>query len=373
MRSTRKWWVLLAAACWLASRTQGVPNASFEEGTDAPAGWQLEGAGAWLDRDGDHYVTVTGTGENSGYWRTTEPVLAPDTLYRIRFSAEARGSGGVVIGGPSFCNRDSPPAPGWQERGFVFRSPGPERTEGAFLRFGQWYVRGVVGIDDVRLSPTEPVHRRTGDVVLGEGEWLDGAEYGFEAPLGGEGSNDSRPLHRFTAGFNTNRWVLGPGDEVVYRHEVPGASQLGARVEMNCTYHTRGAGVLEASWDGSEWHRLARFDGLGAVRADLPAGLLPAETVYVRIMAADEASGEPGSFQVSRYGYVARLGTEFAHVEGATLYPDVTQRDAGLKVAILSAGEGLALSVRNAPSRLRPDGPPNPRSGCRQARPRRYR
>ncbi len=360
--------VLIAAALALcAAGARGVPNGSFESGGDAPEGWRLEGNGSWQEGPGGRWASVTGSGEDSSYWRTTDYALEPNALYRISFRAAAgEATGGCLISGPSFSNRDFPVEPGWHEHSFVFVTPDARQVAEAFVRLGQWHVTGEAGFDDVRLSPTQPVHRSRGGLQLGEGEVIEGRAYAFEAPLGSEGSNYSRPLHSFSAGFNSDRWTFAAGSEVVYRHGIPGAAQQSASVDVNCNYHTQGSGVVEASTDGANWVQLARFDGVASVHAEVPPTLLPAETVYVRLrsVGGDEAAGAPpGSFQISRYRYATHLGADVGDLVGGTAYPEVEQPARDARVSILSgpgpaglADDACRLKVANLraePRRLR--------------------
>lgn len=365
------WWLVLmlasvAASLQAAAAAPGgaeaegpsLPNGGFEEGTDVPTGWRLEGTGAWQTSDAGHFVSVTGSGEDTSYWRTGDLAFAPGALCRLRFRYSAEGaSGGCVIAGPGFCNRDFPVGAGWQEESFVFVAPTAAQPaaepDAAYLRLGQWNVTGQVSFDDVRMSVARPLHRQVGALVLGEGEQVAGAEYVFLAPLSAESANYARPLDSFTAAFNTNRWVFTEGSQVTYVHALPGARQLSAQVELNCCHHGEGTGVLEASADGRRWVELARFGGVGRVRGSVPAELLPAEAVRVRIRAAG-----PGYFQVDDYRYAARLDADLGHVAGSTAYPDVSAASPTLSVDIVSLATGggedvLRLALRNREDRPR--------------------
>ena len=112
--------LLAAASCCAAA---SLPNPSFEEGDGSPSGWRLQGKGAWekAGHSGQRAVSVTGTGKDDGYWRTTDFAFEPNTLYRLAFWAKAeRASGGCVTSGPSFCNRDFPAQAGWQHHASCF-------------------------------------------------------------------------------------------------------------------------------------------------------------------------------------------------------------------------------------------------------------
>jgi len=339
----------LAAALLAGSATTGPPNGSFELGATEPTGWVLEGTGSRGGEPGSRWASVTGSGADSGYWRTQEFRFAPNAAYRLTFRvAAAPGTtGGAVIAGPSFCNRDFRPEPGWHERSFVFISPGPDPVRDAYLRLGQWHVVGEVRFDDVSLSVTRPIHSRYGTLELGEGETVEGNGYSFQAPLSGEGTNFSRPLASFTAGFNTNRWTFGPGQRVVYRHAIGGVHQQAASVRLNCNYHTAGSGAVEASADGRTWVQLGRFDSVGSVEAELPPRMFPAGALYVRIRSVD------GSFQVDSYAYEATLARNLGELVGATAYPDIMQEAQDVRVELLSAPAPAGQGERTCRVRLK--------------------
>ncbi|MBM4037092.1 MAG: DUF4091 domain-containing protein [Planctomycetes bacterium] len=368
-----------AAACCCAAAT--LPNPSFEDGDAAPTGWRLQGKGAWekTGRTGGRSVSVTGTGKDDGYWRTTDFAFEPNTVYRLAFWTKAeRATGGCVTSGPSFCNRDFPAQPGWQRHAFCFLSPG--EVADAYLRFGQWWAPTTVAFDDVELKPTQAVYERVGPgaraaagganvvinvvagpggvqiaglpgqeggMVLGEGEEVVGNRYTFAAPLNGEGANHSRPLDSFRCGFNSNRWTFSGGSEVVYRHELPPHRQMAAAIEANCNHHTGGAGIIEVGRDPRNCTQVARFDKVGRVKAEVPKDLLPAQALFVRLR------GEEGAgFQINEYTYSATLDTDLGDLRGDTAYLDIHTADTGFPVTVLSLpsaapGSGWTVSIKN--------------------------
>ena len=319
-----------------------VPNPSFEQGDQAPAGWRLEGKGAW-DTAGAHTgqraVSVAGTADDSSFWQTTGLALEPNTLYRLAFWTNAdHAAPGCVISGPSFCNRDFPAHPGWRRHAFVFVSPAD--VADAYLRLGHWHVPATVSFDDVELRPTQAVHERFGDISLGEGEEIAGNRYTFTAPLGGEGANHARPLQSFRCGFNSNRWCFHNGAEVVYRLAIPSHALTAATVEANCNYHNSGTGFIDLSPDGRTWTEIARFDKVGRVQPDVPKALLPAQALFVRFRAAgkeaDTRNSKPGDFQLNEIRCSATLDADLGEFRGATAYLDIQASDPDFPVTVLS-------------------------------------
>jgi len=307
-------------------------NPSFELGEQAPIGWLLEGKGAWeqASHSGQRAVSVTGSGSDSGFWRTSGLALEPNALYRVAFWVKGEGAtGGCVVSGPSFCNRDFRASPNWERHAFCFVAPADPRD--AFLRFGHWQVKGKLLFDDIALEPTQAVHERFGDIVLGEGEEIAGSRYTFAAPLRGEGANHARPLAAFNCHFNSDRWCLGSGSEVVYRHAIPGREQNAAAIEANCSYHTGGVAVIEVDHGAGVWIPLARIGKVGRVKADVPRELLPAQTLLVRLR------GEQGAnLQINEYVYTATLDADLGDLRGSTAYLDVQAADPAFPVTVIS-------------------------------------
>ncbi len=346
--------LVLALACAAAGQAVSVPNASFEEGDGKPAGWTLSGGrGEWLDggaADGRRALAVTGTGksEDANAWCSGALPFEAGGLYRLRFMARSLGGrGGTPTTGPTFCNRDLGDIPQtWQAYEWVFLAPRTFAPEEAHLRFGQWEVAGGVAFDQVALCRAQAVYARAGDLALGDGETLDGNRYTFVAPLGGAGGNFSRPLAGYAGGyFNSNRWCLGAGSEVVYRHQVAGRKATAAEIEISTCWYASGELVVEASADGKAWQTLGAIGQVASAKLAVPAALLPAESIWVRLRARlKEVDGKPSGgagLQVGFYAFRATLDGPPATLLGRTQFLAVTQVDPRLKVEIDSVGDTL--------------------------------
>ncbi|MBM4035666.1 MAG: hypothetical protein FJ291_28335, partial [Planctomycetes bacterium] len=368
----------------LALGAQLAPNPSFEQGDVEPLGWRLEGKGAWekAGRSGERSVSVTGDGKDSGFWRTTALAFDPGALYRVAFWTKGEAAtGGCGVSGPSFANRDFSAQPGWQRHAFAFVAPND--TEGAYLRFGHWQVKGKVLFDDIELKPTQAVHERFGPgggaagvgavvvhvggavapiagqpagIVLGEGEEIVGNRYTFAAPLAGEGANHSRPLHTFRCGFNSNRWCFHDKAEVVCKHIIPGHQHTAATIEANCNYHASGKGFIDVSTNSADWATIATFEKVGRLKADVPKNLLPASILYTRLRAAgkeaDTLRSKPGDFQIDDYLFTSTLDADLGEMRGATAYLDIQVSDPAFPVTVLSLpsaapGSCWTVSINN--------------------------
>jgi hypothetical protein len=341
------------AICVLyVSASQDVPNPSFEDGDNLPYGWRLsEGEGTWEKEGhtGSRSISVAGTGEDSNYWFAPQFKLNPRTLYRVSFWTRISPgtSGGSAITGSNVVNRDFRPSTNWERFSFVFQTP--IDTTFAFLRFGQWHVRGKIWFDDISLSAVKPVHRTSKGIKLGHGERVLNGEYIFAPNFGYEGSNYSRPLLEHTAGFNSNRWTFVEGLFVVYRHRIEGYRQLSGKVRVNVGYHVGGECLIEASRDGGDWTEIGRISSLGSGEFDLPNDLFPADEIYVRLKApARDGSGV--NFQVRGYEYRAKLDGSPPNLVGETYFLDETVHDEDLVVDVNLGwlppeGEGFAVGV----------------------------
>ncbi len=294
-----------------------VPNAEFREGDEAPAGWTLIGEGGrWVGKES---LQIAGDGRGSSHWRC-DVGLTPGRLYRFEFRARGSISGGCVVSGPSFANRDHRGlSDAWQWFGHVFRAP--DNMERAHLRLGIWEAKGKVQFDAVRIRPVLPVHTRVdaGGLVFGEGETIRDGRYAFRGTFGHEGSNHHRVLQAATAGFNSDRWCLSGDDQVTYRFQVPKRQVTSGQLAFNVNYHTRGACAAEVSTDGRKWRKVASLDKVGAAEAAVPPDMLPAEALWLRLRGADARS----SFQVNQITFEGALDRPPPDAAGATSYAEV--------------------------------------------------
>jgi hypothetical protein len=306
----------VVVACKAALSADGlVQNPQFDRGAEQPEGWTLSGGkGRWLNRQ---MLEVTGTGEDSNSWQSPCR-LAPATLYRFQFlGRRASGSGGAITG-PASVNHDWPDLQrDWQWRGHVFRTSDNAGLE--TLRLGQWHATGTLQFDAVRLRRVLAVHRQCGPLVLGDGESIRGGVYTFHGSFNHDGSNYHRVLSSFTSGFNSNRWSFGGNAHVTYCFAVPGCRLASGRLAVSVNYHTVGACLVEVSRNLSDWRTVGRGQGVGEITGQVPAELLPADTLYARLRGVEKRN----SFQVSRVDFEARLDGSAPEATGATSFADL--------------------------------------------------
>lgn len=322
--------VLPAAAIAAAgeSHAPSAPNPDLRQGNDSPMGWKLEGGGGrWVDREA---LEVTGTGDDNSLWRTENLPFEPGRLYEFEFRARRPSGAGSAIAGPTFANRDYHEiGPEWKLYSHVFRAP--EGAEG-YLRLGQWHATGAIQFDSVAIYPVLAGHSRAGGLVLGEGESVRDGVYQFHGTFGHKGSNDHRVLEESNVGFNSDRWTFGDGGRVTYRFALPGHSFRTGHVRFNVNYHVGGTCTAEVSRNGQSWQTLASADGVESAEAEVPAGLLPAETLLVRLRA-----GGGSNFQVDQVEFEGRIDPPAPDATGDTIY--ARQRRVDPEIAI----EGLSL------------------------------
>lgn len=337
-----------------------IPNPSFEQGQPSVTAWTLSGTGGRTVTPGavgQRAIALDGDGHASANWLSTPLDFQPGSIYRLRFQVRRlKGQGGLATTGPVFCNRDlSSPGPKWTSIDSYFQTPDRLSRDQACLRFGQWELAGTIAYDDIHLDRVIAVYQTEGDFTLGQGELLNGNRYSFVTPAGGPSGNCARPLAQQQCDFNTDRWRFSNvQDVVVYRHEI-GRQQVQAHVSAQISWYSRGQLVVSASRDATTWIRLGTLDKLGGVSFDIPAVLLPADAVYIRLSAESTPnSDQPPSLQVDKYQYEATFSGAPADLDGNTHFVAVTEYDPQFPTNITSLGNGvpggtnyIALQLKN--------------------------
>ncbi len=311
-----------------------IANGSFEEGTDFPSGWSLSGTGEWSAeaQAGSRSLCITGDGTGDSYWKYDSLPVQAGVVYRLSFYAKGTGSGGCGISGLNVANFDFQPSEQWAFHSFIFAAP--RHLNEVFLRLGQWTRQGTIWFDEVTLTEVHPLPQAQGQISLGDGESLRGNQYRFAAPLAAKGTNYSRPLLEATARFNSDRWSFDPGTYVIYKHQIGPARIEEARISIQINHYLSGVCRVEVSTDGRQWQNLGQLEGKEDRTFPLPAELLPAPVVYVRLSST-------GSLQIDRYGFEARLNQTLPDMQGSTFFLQSNIESNQLGVAILSLDDLL--------------------------------
>lgn len=319
-----------------------VINPSFEGGADSPEGWHLSGGeGGRLEDapDGRYSIFVKGEANSQSctFWYTDPLTFQPGGVYQLTFKARRiSGGGGVPISGPEFCNRDlQEVGSDWKQFVSIFRAPSSNPK--ARLRFGRWDAEGVIAFDEVSLVVVQPVYKRVGTFLLGEGERIEGNRYRFQAPLATQSANHARPLSAHHCDFNQPRWVFGNGSWVVYAHDVGEETQLSGELAVNINYYQGGALHIEATSNTHrEWLPVGTTECKGTVRCQIPRVLYPARLVTIRLRAeTKDGIGMFGaSFQSDGYSYEAELQRDCGSLLGETWFWAVTGVDNRINVCL---------------------------------------
>ncbi len=363
--------VLLVAT---AARAEGeftnmLVNSSFESGRVKPDYWNGFGLGfrGWEfgGRDGERCVSIEGSGMDAGWWYPESWTrVQRSRLYHLSYWVRSGSATdeGRVFAGLNLVNRAGSAGASWERKEFFFRAP--ERLPDLQLRVGQDHLRGKVYFDKVELHPAVVTNRSrgTGNFLLGAGESIEDGVYTAVHDMSGDATSDARFLHHFSGRFDTDRWILEGLDEVVYRHVVNrlGMPQRGevmraAPVAGETVYvglrQTVAGGPdevvredprsvralrqeeatialvvgrcegsrlgVEVSQNGKVWRRIGEIDRPGPAEFTVPARLLPAREVWVRLK-----SEYAGRIEIGGYRYTSTLegvGVESA-VVGASQY-----------------------------------------------------
>lgn len=331
-----------------------VPNGSFEEADGGrPLHWTLvNGQGRLISEepgDGAQSALIEGDPETTSYWKSQPVPLRPRSLYALHYKVKRIGEGGgPPVAGPVFSNYVlySTDIGRWNDRTLVFQTPDDLTPEGSWLRFGQARMNtgSIVAFDAVQILPVQAVHARSGDIVLGDGEQIDGKHY-MSAPRWSTAlSNQYRPLFGFKKTvYNHNAFLMGDGSEVSFRYAVGSRQQLSAILSLNPMYYFNGALVVEASTDGNEWRTIQRIAGDKGVQISLPPDLFPAREIWVRMRCeADEPVGidfELGSLGLGTFRYEAELDGDPVDFRGSTRFVEILDNDPGVPVTVTSTGD----------------------------------
>lgn len=292
----------------------------FQQGDKVPAGWTLSGGqGRWLERN---ILEATGNGNDSNQWQREYP-FEPGKFYRFQMRARSLGNDTSVVSGAEFANHDQPISTHWQSYTHILRAPDKER--GRNIRIGQWHLKGTVQFDSVRIAPVTPVYKTVGPFELGDGESIQDGQYSFEGYFYLDARNCHRTLVSATAAYNSNRWCFGGDDQVTYRFGLPGCPMRSGKVQFNICHYAQGGCLAEVSTDQKMWRTLVTRDKLGMAAADLPADLLPADTLYLRLRCTTGNS----YLQVDTVTFSAKLGGTPPEGVGQTVFVETsnTSRD----------------------------------------------
>ncbi|MFA6240253.1 MAG: glycoside hydrolase domain-containing protein [Candidatus Hydrogenedentales bacterium] len=348
--SNRRWIGTFAVLAWSSAvsfaQVPQIVNPSFDEGRGtSPGGWTLTpgGMGDWKSSDPERgrFVTVTGNGDDFICWASDKRPLAPNTLYTVRVKAintDARNGTAVLRAG--IANRDlGLLSPTWREYANVFLSPTESMAENSNIGIGEWHMDGTVAFDDVELCVAQPIYKQEGGIALGDGERIDGNAYKFNAPYADRCTNHSRPIASQKCYFNTNRWNFDLASHVMYAHEIAGRKLTQFRVSPSVSQYASGELMVSASVREGEWQEIGSFGEDGMKSFDIPAEMLPADRVWIKLTSrAKKGILLAPAFVVSGYAVEATLDGPPVQLEGSTRYVSADMTDSRVDVNLVSLG-----------------------------------
>jgi hypothetical protein len=343
-----------------ASAAPVVVNPSFEQGADGkPSGWTGTGNVVWGEGEGATGARFAALRSDDGAvnnaskggepdWRSEPVSLVPGTAYELRFRCRYRPevlfTSSQVYAGPE-CARQLIKLDASEVvspfRSYSVRFVAPAEPQRIFL--GAFQLKGVIEYDDIELFPIKLAQSSVDGMLLEEGETITGNRYNFNAPFENKAlRNLSRALVSCNNVFHHDRWRFSkPTDVVVYRHELAGRKQLSGELSLTTWFHEESSWALgvEVSTDGKDFRRIATFKKpeLGpqkkTEKVKIPADMLPASALWVRLCNDTTDNSKPMFFQVPKYEYSA-------NIDGAPL------QAVGQTAAMTMLGEDPAISVQ---------------------------
>lgn len=328
------------ATLTLPAQENLLPNANFEDGETLPTKWQPPVKGAeWLKTGGvddTACISTHGDSTTAAAWRSDPIELMPRHLYRLSFAVRTEGGGGTVVCGTDGANVDvGVPGAKWTLHEHTFATAPGKQATAQSIRLGQWNLNGAAFFDNVTLALVSPVHAAFDGTILGAGETIEGNSYRFEAPWSSENRNYSRPLHGFSATFNTDRWSFSTGGALLYRHQIAGRNLLSGTLKINSGYYISGVLRVDVSKDGQEWQHVGVLQEAGTLEVAVPAALFPTEHLIVRMRGTTPNC----SLQLHNYEFEAQVDGTAAHLGGSTAYIEVLKEVPRFKVVMRGLGD----------------------------------
>jgi hypothetical protein len=328
-------------------------NPSFEQGADGkPVGWTGAGKVVWGQGEGaggsrfaallsDKGPANSAANSVDPKWISEPVTLVPGTAYELRFRCRYRPevlfTSSQAFVGPE-CALQAIPLDASEVvspfRSYSVRFVAPADPQRIVL--GSFQLKGSIEYDDIELFPIKLAQSSVDGVLLDEGETITGNRYEFKAPFDIKAfRNVSRALVSFNNVFHDNRWRFSkPGDAVVYRHELPGRKQLSAGLLLNLMFHEDSSWALgvEVSNDGKEFRRVATLKKGDSGKVTIPADMLPASALWVRLCNDTTDNSKPVFFQLPVYQYSAMIDGAPLQAVGRTAVMKVLGDDPAIAV-----------------------------------------
>lgn len=287
-------------------------------------------------------------------WNSAPISFESRKLYRYSFNAFLSGDEGNICAcaGTSFFNYDYRDLGQGRESSKTFSEvffvpEGEKGVRKATARFAKWESRRAYAYSMPEIIPVQPVFKllrnnKNRFVPLGEGEVLDeDGSYRFSIFPQAEITNYDRPLYLTNAHYNTNRWIIGKGTEVVYRLALEQVELrsgvfepcahipfVSGTIDINVGYYQCGKLIAEVSCDNIHWEKIGEVSCVSTPTFSLDSFLVkkPSE-LFIRLRGAD-ISEEISGCSLQIYGLSTNLQTEqdngdFFIGRGKTIFADV--------------------------------------------------
>ena len=270
-------------------------------------------------------LMLSGSGSTSDTKYTEKYAVKPLTPYKVSFEARKESSntaGRTICAGLPGLNVDLSLKEWWTAYSDVVATPSSDRpvTEMA-IRLALWHVTGNVLVRNWNVTEQQAVHATDGEMTLGDGETMLGSRYMFSDMSGSRHHNHSRPLFswRGSASLNTDRYPLGNGGEIVWKHELSGRRFLSGEVSLGTRYFGKGDVRLAVSKDGISWTDVGNATASNrTVKIPLDVGMFPADRMFVRVK-GEKTQG----VQLGVYSFTGTVSGKPLYASGTTVYSDV--------------------------------------------------
>lgn len=280
----------------------------------------LAGAGA----SGAAEIELCGSGSKAETRYSEKFSVKRFTPYKISLEAkkaDAQTKGRTLCAGLPGLNVDLALKEEWTSYSDIVMTPSRDKPlSDMAIRFSLWQVTGKVQVRNWSITEQQPVYASDGELTLGDGEMMLGRRYLFMDVPGSRHHNHSRALYSWkgSVNLNTDRYPIGDGGEIVWRHELAGRRFLSGEVTLGTRYFSCGDVVISVSKDGENWTDVGAVTVSNrSVKLLLDSGMFPADSIYTRVRGVN-AKG----IQLGAYGFSGEVTGAPKFVSGATVYTD---------------------------------------------------
>ena len=281
-------------------------------------------------------LMISGDGNVADTKYTEKYAVKPLAPYKVSFEARKESfktQGRTLCAGLSGRNVDLPLEEDWTAYSDIVATPSSDKPVAEMaIRFTLWKVSGNVLVRNWNVTEQQAVHATDGELTLGDGETMLGTRYTFSDMAGSCHHNHSRPLYswRGSANLNTDRYPLGNGGEIVWKHELSGRRFLSGEISLGTRYFGKGDVRLAVSKDGVSWTHIGSVTASNrTVNIPLDAGMFPADRMFVRV------KGEKThAVQLGGYSFTGTVSGKPLYASGATVYADMGKQVSSPKFTV---------------------------------------